>query len=76
MNNELLLLNRKQTDKMIELTITKPQETFEFVMCKQMETFPFSQAINLFEQGKCLLTVTSFEATDSVFLSITKTKAC
>ena len=30
MNNELLLLNKKQTDTLIENTRTRPQETLEF----------------------------------------------
>ena len=32
-----------------------------------METFPFSPLINLSEEGKWLLAVTSFEPTNSVF---------
>ena len=36
-------------------------------MKKQMETFSFNIPINLVEEGKCLLGVTSFEATNSVF---------
>ena len=67
MNNELLLLIKKHTDTLIEQTKTKPQETFEFEMIKQMETFPFSPPINLFEEGEWLLAVTSLEATKSLF---------
>ena len=52
---------------MIEQTKTKPQETLEFKMNKQMQTFSFSQPINLVEEGKWLLGVTSFECTNSVF---------
>ena len=32
-----------------------------------METFSFSPPINLVEEGKWLIAVTSFEATNSVF---------
>ena len=67
MNNELLLLNKKHTDTLIEQTKTKPQETLEFEMIKQMQTFSFNPPINLFEEGKWLLAVSSFECTNSVF---------
>ena len=67
MNNELLLLNKKHTDTLIEQTKTKPQETLEFKMNKQMQTFAFNPPINLFEEGKWLLAVSSFECTNSVF---------
>ena len=36
-------------------------------MNKQMQTFSFSPPINLFEEGKWLLAVSSFECTNSVF---------
>ena len=42
-------------------------------MIQQLETFSFSPPINLAEEGKWLLAVTSFEATISVFLSVMKT---
>ena len=67
MNNELLLLIKKHTDTLIEQTKTKPQETLEFKMIKQMQTFSFNPPINLFEEGKWLLAVSSFECTKSVF---------
>ena len=67
MNTELLLLIKKHTDTLIEQTKTKPQETFEFKMNKQMQTFSFNPPINLFEEGKWLLAVSSFECTNSVF---------
>ena len=66
MNNELLLSNKKHTDTLIENTRTKPQETLEFKMNKQMQTFSFNPPINLFEEGKWLLGVSSFECTNSV----------
>ena len=67
MNNELLLLIKKHTDTLIEQTKTKPQETLEFKMDKQSQTFSFSPPINLIEEGKWLLAVSSFECTNSVF---------
>ena len=67
MNYELLLLNKKHTDTLIQQTKTKPQETLEFKMKKQMQTFSFNPPINLVEEGKCLLAVSSFECTNSVF---------
>ena len=67
MNNELLLLIKKHTDTLIEQTKTKPQETLEFKMDKPMQTFSFSPPINLVEEGKWLLEVSSLECTNSVF---------
>ena len=67
MNNELLLLIEKHTDTLIEQTETKPQETFEFKMNRQMQTFSFNPPSNLVEEGKWLLGVSSFERTNSVF---------
>ena len=67
MNNELLLLNKKHTDTLIEQTKTKPQETLEFKMKKQMQTFSFNPPINLVEERKWLLGVSSFDCTNSVF---------
>ena len=67
MNNELLLLIKKHTDTLIQQTRTKPQETLEFKMNNQKQTFSFSPPINLFEEDKWLLAVSSFECTNSVF---------
>ena len=67
MNNELLLLMKKHTDTLIEQTKTKPQETREFKMNKQMQTFLFNPPINLVEEGKWLLAVSSLECTNSIF---------
>ena len=67
MNNELLLLIKKHTDTLIEQTKTKPQETLEFEMNKQMQIFSFNPSINLVEEGKWLLAVSSLECTNSVF---------
>ena len=67
MNNELLLLIKKHTDTLIEQTKTKPQETLEFKMNKQMQTFLFNPPLNLLEEGKWLLGVSLFDCTNSVF---------
>ena len=63
----MLLSIRKHTDTLIDQTKTKPQETLEFRMKKQMQTFSFSPSLNLVEEDKWLLAVTSCEATNSVF---------
>ena len=47
MNNELLLLIKKHIDTCIEQTKTKPQETLEFQMNQQMQSFSFI-SINYF----------------------------
>ena len=67
MNNELLLPYKKHTDVLIEHTKTKPQETLEFKMNKQIQTFSFNPPINLLEECKWLLAVSSFECTNTVF---------
>ena len=67
MNNELLLLIKKHTDTFIEQTRTRPQATLEFKMNKQMQTFSFNPPINLLEEDKWLLAVSSLECTNSVF---------
>ena len=67
MNNELLLLIKKHTDTLIEQTKTRAQETLEFKMNKRSQTFSFNPPINLIEEGKWLIAVSSFECTNSVF---------
>ena len=67
MNNELLLLNKNHTDTLIQQTMTKPQETLEFKINKQMQTFSFPPPINLVDEGKWLLAVSSLGCTNSVF---------
>ena len=47
---------------MVEQTKTKPQETLEFKMKKQMQTFSCSPPSNLIEEGNWLLAVSFFEA--------------
>ena len=66
MKHELLLLIKKHTDTLIQQTRSRLQETLEFAMTKQMETFSFKPPINLVEEGKSLLAANSFEATNSV----------
>ena len=51
----------------MEQTKTKPQETLEFKMNEQKQTFSFNPTINLVEEGKWLLGVSSYECTNSVF---------
>ena len=63
----MLLLIQKHTDTLIEQTKTKPQETLEFKMNKQRQTFSFNHPINLVEEDKWLLAASSFECTNSVF---------
>ena len=65
MINELLILTKKHRDTLIEQTKTRPYKTLEFKMNKQMQTF-FSPPINLVEDGKWLLGVSSFECKISV----------
>ena len=66
MKNELLLFFKKHTDTLIEQTKTKPQETLEFKLNQQLQTFSFNPPIKLIEEGKRLLTVSSFERKKSV----------
>ena len=70
MKNELLLLILKHIDRFFEQTKTKPQETLEFKINKQMQTFSFNLPVNLAEEIKWLLAGISFVATKSV-LNIT-----
>ena len=63
----MLLLIKKHTDTLIEQTKTKPQETLEFEMNKQMQTFSINPPKNLVEEDKWLLAVSSFGSTNSVF---------
>ena len=67
MNNKLLILIKKHTDTLIEQTKTKPQESLEFKMNKQMQFFSFNPSIISVEEGKWLLAVSSLECTNSVF---------
>ena len=62
----MLLLIRNQTDTLIEQTKTKPQETLEFKLNKQTQTFSFNPPINLVEEGQWLMAVSLFDCTNSV----------
>ena len=48
----MLLLIKKHTDTLIEQTKTRAQETLEFKMNKQRQTFSFDPPINLVEEEK------------------------
>ena len=63
----MLLLIKKHTGTLIEQTKTKPQDTLEFKMNKQMQTFSFLPPINLVEEGKWLMAFSLFDCTNSVF---------
>ena len=52
MNNESLFFIKKHTGTLIEQTKTRPQETLEFKMNKQTQTFSISPPIELVEEGK------------------------
>ena len=62
-----MLLKKKHTDTLIESASNRPQEPLEYKMNKQLQSFSFSPPLNLVEEGKWLLAVTSCEATNSVF---------
>ena len=62
----MLHLIEKNTDTLIEQTKSRPQQTLEFKMSKQMQTFSPNPPINLIGEDKWLLAVTS-AATNSVF---------
>ena len=57
----------KHTDTLIEKTKTKPQETLEFKMNKQMQTILSNPPINLVQEGEWFSGVSSFEATNFAF---------
>ena len=63
----MLLLIKKHTDTLIEQTKTKPQETLDFKMWKQVVKFSFNPPITSVNEWKWLFGVTFFEATNFVF---------
>ena len=67
MKNDFLLLIEKHTDTVNQQTKIKPQETLEFKLNKQMETFLFNPPKKFVEESKWLLTVIFFQTTNSVF---------
>ena len=60
---------------LFERTASRPQETPDFELNKQMETLSFSPPINLVEEGKWLLAVIYFDANNSVFNITDKNKS-
>ena len=50
-----------------EKTKTKPQGTLDFKLNKQMDTFSFEPPVTFSQEGNWLLSVTGFEAVNSVF---------
>ena len=52
---------------LIEQTKTQPQETLDFKINKQLQTFSFSPSIALVNEGKWLLAVTYFQSMNSIF---------
>ena len=67
MNKGMLLLIEKHTDAPIEQTKTKPQETLEFNLKKQMEIISINPSEKFSKGRKWLLAVTFFEATNCIF---------
>ena len=63
----MLLSGKKHTETLIEQRKTKPQGALELKKNKRMQTFSFNPPINLVEEGKCLLAVSSFECINYVF---------
>ena len=68
----MLLSTKEPTDTLFEQTKTKPKETLECNLKKQMEMFSVSPPVNLVEEAKWFLAVTSFEATTSVLVEKTE----
>ena len=64
----MLLWRKRHPDTLIDQTKNRPQETPDFRLNKQMETFSFNPPINLADDGKWLLAVMRFEASNSVFI--------
>ena len=52
MNNEILFLFEKYTDTPIQQTKTQPQETLEYKMKGQFQTFSNNPPLNLLQEGK------------------------
>ena len=71
----MLLLIEKHTDTSIEQTKAKPQETLDFKMNKQTQTFAFNPPIRLVEDSKWFLAVDSIECTISGFKKTNSNKS-
>ena len=50
MKNKLLLLFKKRTDKLIEQTKSRQQETPELKMNQQIETLSFNPPVDFYEK--------------------------
>ena len=67
MNYELLLSIKNIQKRLLnKQKQNQRKHSIDFKISKKMETFPRSPPINLPQEGKWLLAVTSFEATNSV----------
>ena len=73
MNIELLLSVKRHNDTLIEQTRKQPRETLEFKMNNQMQSFSYNPPINLSEEDKWMLAVTSFQTANSVIKILMKT---
>ena len=63
----MIRLIEENINAIMEQTKTKPQETLENKLNKQMSSFSYCPPINLPEEKKWLLALTNLEATNSVF---------
>ena len=63
----MLLLIGKHTDTLIQQAKTRPLETLEFKMIRSKQTFSSNLPINLLEEGKWLLGLSSLDCTNCVF---------
>ena len=68
MKNEIMLLNKKHTCTMIDQRRNRPQEKLEFKSNGQMEIFRSILQKMFPKKVNWLLAVTSFGATNSVFI--------
>ena len=59
---------------LIEQTRNQPKETLDTKLNRQMEAFSFSPLINLVEEGKWLLAVTSFEPMNCFYYNLKKNR--
>ena len=68
---DLLLSITKNCETLIQETLTKPQQTLEFKLTEQKETFHFKPPISI--EGSWTLALTGLEVDNSIF-SITEEK--
>ena len=68
MNNELLLLILKKQKYLNSANEDKTTKKVEFRMNEQVQTFSFNPPIKVVEEGKWLIAVTNFKATNAVFI--------